>query len=143
VGFVTRGRGVSIHRADCAGLKRLLASPQNSDRVIEVSWSEAAQEPREIEIRVVARDRTGLLADLSQAITERGIFIRGSTSRSNRDATATLRFTLLVRSNNQLNAMMERLRRVKGVHDLTRVEPSGPPNRGKKKAGARRGARHR
>lgn len=100
-------------------LLRMKANPQNAGRIIDVAWDSSAQPAQTVEIRAVARDRTGLLADVSNAITARGIFIESSSSRSNRDATATLRFTLLVRSANQLNAVMEQLRRVKGVVELT------------------------
>lgn len=118
-GFVTRGRGVTIHKTSCPSLLRMKANPQNAGRIIDVAWDSSAQPAQTVEIRAVARDRTGLLADVSNAITARGIFIESSSSRSNRDATATLRFTLLVRSANQLNAVMEQLRRVKGVVELT------------------------
>jgi GTP pyrophosphokinase len=123
-GFVTRGRGVSIHRAACQSFLRMMQIPQNADRAIEVSWDEASRIPREIEIRLVARDRAGLLADVTNLVAERGIYIKSSSSRANRDATATLRFKLLIRSNNQLSAVMEHLRRIKGVIELSRV--SGP-----------------
>jgi GTP pyrophosphokinase len=120
-GFVTRGRGVSVHKESCPNFRRMILNPQNADREVEVTWDPEAKIRHEIAIRVVARDRAGLLADLTNVISERGIFIQSSLSRSNRDSTATLRFKLMVNSSNQLNAVMESLRRVKGVRDITRA----------------------
>jgi guanosine-3',5'-bis(diphosphate) 3'-pyrophosphohydrolase len=138
VGFVTRGRGVTIHKRQCPNLRRITGNPQNANRVVEAVWDSAAQQPRPTEVRVIARDRTGLLADLTQVLTERGIFIDSSSSKSNRDTTATVRFNLLVRSNNQLNAVMERLRRVKGVLDLTRAGNGETDLRAERPAKSRR-----
>jgi GTP diphosphokinase / guanosine-3',5'-bis(diphosphate) 3'-diphosphatase len=121
VGFVTRGRGVSVHRGSCAGLRHLLSNPENAERVVDVAWDSSAEPPKKVEIRITARDRTGLLADLTHVLSERRISILSNSSRTNRDATATLRFKLMVRSNAQLNALMEHLRRVKGVTKITRI----------------------
>ncbi|MBN1475695.1 bifunctional (p)ppGpp synthetase/guanosine-3',5'-bis(diphosphate) 3'-pyrophosphohydrolase [Candidatus Sumerlaeota bacterium] len=121
VGFVTRGRGVSVHRGSCPGLRHLLSNPENAERVVDVAWDSSAEPPKRVEIRITARDRTGLLADLTHVLSERRISILSNSSRTNRDATATLRFKIMVRSNAQLNALMEHLRRVKGVTKITRI----------------------
>ncbi len=127
VGFVTRGRGVSVHRETCPNLRRMITNPENADRIVEAQWDASTARPRRVEIRIVASDRTGLLADLTQTITEQGVFIQGSTSRSNRNMTATMRFRLLVRSTGQLNTVMERLRRIDGVAEITRVDRGETP----------------
>lgn len=111
-GVVTRGRGISIHNSQCSYLSRWLTqSPNFIARMVPVSWSSGTVSAmKEVGVRVTAQDRTGILRDVTDAISSLNIMIVASTSRSDqRRSQAILRFSVLVQNNGQLNVLLNRL----------------------------------
>ena len=109
VGFITRGRGVSIHRAGCASLGRL-----DPKRRVTAEWGEAAGAAFPVDIEIVATRRTGLLRELSEVLAREKVRIAGSRS-TEQDATVRLRYTLEVANIGQLTRVLALVREVRGV----------------------------
>ena len=109
VGFVTRGRGVTIHRANCASLKRL-----DAKRRMSAEWGESGGAAFPVDVEVVAAKRTGLLRELSEVLAREKIRIAGSRS-TEQDGTVRLRYTLEVADIGQLQRVLALVREVRGV----------------------------
>jgi GTP pyrophosphokinase len=109
VGFVTRGRGVTVHRASCANVKRLAA-----ERLVTAEWGEARGATFPVDIEVEAVDRTGLLRDISEVLSRERINVT-ATHSSSADFAARMRFTLEVNELAQLQRVLGLIREVRGV----------------------------
>ena len=122
VGFVTRGRGITIHRTDCVNV---LNMPEiDRKRLIEAEWQmpdRADSEKYEAEIQVYANNRTGLLVDISKIFTERMIDLRSINSRTNKQERATISMSFNVCSKQELNSLIEKIRQVESVLDVERT----------------------
>ena len=115
-GIITRGRGVTVHVANCpTGLE---ADPE---RRVEVNWSEDAQTPRGVKIEVSCADEPGLLAAISSAISEAGVNIARAHIRTFDDK-AVNTFEIMIGSSDQLRQVLQDISRVKGVYKATRVQ---------------------
>ncbi len=124
MGFVTRGRGVSIHRTDCANAESL-ASAQN-DRLIDAEWDAAMEADHFIaSLEVKAYDRSHLLADVSRAFSEQHVNIISSTTTTTDDRIARLAFEFEIADPSHLTSLMRSLRGVDGVYDVYRIVPGG------------------
>ncbi|HXF67655.1 MAG TPA: bifunctional (p)ppGpp synthetase/guanosine-3',5'-bis(diphosphate) 3'-pyrophosphohydrolase [Burkholderiales bacterium] len=108
-GFITRGRGVTVHRSDCANLARL-----DPERLVSAEWGEAAGAAYPAEIEIEAADRTGLLRDISEVFARERINVTGTRSVSS-EARAHMRFTLEVADLAQLTRVLALVREVRGV----------------------------
>jgi GTP pyrophosphokinase len=123
IGFVTRGRGVSVHRADCPNATQLNSE---EERAIDVSWDTARSAMFSVGILVQALDRTKLLRDITDAISDLGVNILGSSSHTDaRTRTATLRFSVELGDPANLDHILNQVKRVPGVYDATRLVPGG------------------
>ncbi len=120
IGFVTRGRGISIHRTDCINMMNL---PEiERARVIDAEWqAEDAQGKYVAVIQIFANDRKGLLVDVSKALTERNISIESVNCRTNRQGIATLHLTFAVEGREELNRVIDKLRSIESVLDIERT----------------------
>ena len=122
VGFVTRVRGITIHRTDCVNV---LNMPEiDRKRLIEAEWQmpdRADSEKYEAEIQVYANNRTGLLVDISKIFTERKIDLRSINSRTNKQERATISMSFNVCSKQELNSLIEKIRQVESVLDVERT----------------------
>jgi GTP pyrophosphokinase len=119
-GFITRTRGVSVHRANCASLARL--ARRDPDRVIEVSWGQAAAQAYEVTIQLNGYDRKGLQKDVVSVISNANIGIIASSSRLfARTGEVEMRYTLRVRDFEQLSALLDRLAALPNVVEARRV----------------------
>jgi GTP pyrophosphokinase len=120
VGFITRGRGVTVHRADCSNLRALPS--QERERLIEVRWAGADPEAAyPVDLVVLAVDRKGLLRDVSSVITNEDLDVVGVSTHSDRDTdTATMRFTVEVRDADQLEQVRLKLAQLPGVLEVRR-----------------------
>ena len=119
-GFVTRGRGVSVHRADCVSLARL--ARRDPDRVIDMEWGKASAQAYEVEIELRGYDRKGLQKDVTSLITNASTYIIASTSRLfAQTGEVEMRFTLRVRDFEQLSGLLARLVALPNVVDARRV----------------------
>ncbi len=122
IGFVTRGRGVSIHRTDCLNMLNL---PENEKpRLIEATWQVAAETGTEqygTEIRIYADNRTGLLSDISRIFSEQKIDITGMLSKKNKQGIAVISISFDIHSVQELKGLFNRLRNVDSVLDIERT----------------------
>ena len=122
VGFVTRGRGVSIHRTDCVNVVHMNEAERM--RMIEAEWQGFATgsgEKYATEITIYANNRTGLLVDLSKVFTERGIDLTGINSRLSKQGTATLSVSFEISGTEELNRIIEKIRQIDSVIDIERA----------------------
>lgn len=122
VGFVTRGRGVSIHRTDCINIINL----QEIDRarLIDAEWQEESLEGAEkylAEIVIYADNRNGLLADISRALTEKNIDIISMNTKTSKQGVATMSTSFEISSREELNRIIDKLRNVESVIDIERT----------------------
>jgi GTP diphosphokinase / guanosine-3',5'-bis(diphosphate) 3'-diphosphatase len=120
IGFITRGRGVSVHRVDCPNSPTLLAQPE---RLVDVDWDATQGGRFTVVLQVSALDRTGLLRDISDALTDCGVMILSSSSWAKRDGTARLRFAFELADVAHLDHIQRTVRRLDGVFDTYRVLP--------------------
>lgn len=122
VGFVTRGRGVSIHRTDCINVINL---PEiERARLIDAEWQKGAEEDKGqflAEITIYANNRNGLLADITRIMTEKNIDINALNTRTNKQGIATLSMAFSISGREQLKAVVEKLRAVDSVIDIERT----------------------
>jgi len=122
-GFITRGRGVSVHRADCASLARL--ARRDPDRVIEVSWGKASAQAYEVDIELRGYDRKGLQKDVTGVISNAGTPILASSSRAlAKSGEVEMRFALRVRDFEQLSTLLGRLLALPNVLEARRIGSS-------------------
>ena len=123
VGFVTRGRGVSIHRADCVNVVNL--DEENMARIIEASWVDGAQDKKEAgfvsEINIYANDRAGLLNDITKNFFERNINILKVNTMTSKHGIATLTISFEVKSIEELQEICGKLQNIKGVQAVKRT----------------------
>jgi GTP pyrophosphokinase len=123
VGFVTRGRGISVHRTDCVNIINL--SDEDRVRIIEAEWQvpegEAATGQYFSDITIYANNRSGLLADISKLFTDKKIDILSINTRTSKQGIATMMITFYVSGRNELQVMIERLRSVPSVLDVQRT----------------------
>jgi GTP pyrophosphokinase len=120
VGFVTRGRGVSVHRADCPNA---LALAREQDRFIDVSWQAGKGTSFVVSIQVEALDRQKLLGDVATALSEQQINILSATSTVGKDRVARLRFTFELADIAHLSSVVKAVKKVDGVFDAYRMLP--------------------
>lgn len=124
IGFVTVGRGVSVHRSDCTNVDTLSAQ---RDRMIDVSWSPERVGRFAVWIQVECLDRSGLLRDVSATVTELGGNIVASSSATSRDRVAVLRYEVELSDASQVDKLVGQLRAVDGVYEAFRIMPQGSP----------------
>jgi GTP pyrophosphokinase len=119
-GFITKGRGVSVHRADCGSLARLLR--RDPDRVIDVSWGSVASQAYEVDVELHGYDRKGLQKDVTSVISNAGTHIIASSSRLHaHSGQVEMRFTLRVRDFDQLSNLLGKLLALPNVVDARRI----------------------
>lgn len=122
VGFVTRGRGVTIHRTDCVNMIHLPG--EDRVRMIDAEWQAS---PGDVsgrfpaELKIFGNNRTGLLVDISKIFTERQIDVLGVNSRTSRQGTATISISFEVESRAELDYLIGKLRQVESVLDIERT----------------------
>ncbi|MGH2730044.1 MAG: RelA/SpoT family protein [Actinomycetota bacterium] len=122
VGFMTRGRGVSVHRSDCPNAKALQVSDEG--RMAEAWWDDRRQGTFVVAIQIEALDRRKLLRDVTTAISDQGVHIVSSSTRTGKDGIALLRFSLELADSSHLEHVIQSVRRVDSVFDVYRVVPS-------------------
>lgn len=122
VGFVTRGRGITIHRTDCVNVLNM--SETDRTRLIDAEWQQPDTKEKEkymAEIQVYANNRTGLLVDLSKIFTERKIDLRSINSRTSKQEKATISMSFEIGSKEELRSLIEKIRQVESVIDVERT----------------------
>lgn len=121
VGFVTRGRGITIHRTDCVNVMNM--SEMDRSRLIEAEWQQDTRTAEQYmaEINVYANNRTGLLVDISKIFTERKIDVRSINSRTSKQEKATISMNFNVSSKEELHSLIEKIRQIDSVIDVERT----------------------
>ena len=117
IGYITKGRGVSVHRKDCVNVKDLL---KEENRIIDVSWVEEKQASYNVDIEISANDRSGLLADITNALSAAKANIVGINAKAGKDRIAIIELTLETKNIDELNNILKALRKVDSVYEVTR-----------------------
>jgi GTP pyrophosphokinase len=118
IGFVTRGSGVSVHRADCTNAKDLTSQPE---RIVDVEWAPTSQSTFLVQIMVEALDRARLLSDITMALSDEHVNILSASLSTGRDRVAKSRFTFEMADPKHLGVVLKAVRNVDGVFDAYRV----------------------
>ncbi len=121
IGFITRGRGVSVHREDCANALALAGS--DSERLIEVEWDEDRQGVFVAAVEVKALDRARLLADVAKLFAEHHVAILSSSTHTTADRVARMRFEFELADPPHLESLLDSLRQLDSVYDAYRLLP--------------------
>ncbi|NLX86165.1 MAG: bifunctional (p)ppGpp synthetase/guanosine-3',5'-bis(diphosphate) 3'-pyrophosphohydrolase [Clostridiales bacterium] len=121
IGYITRGRGVSVHRLDCTNVGEHLEDPH---RLIEVEWytDESKGVSYMTDLQIKAFDRSGLLADITGVVTEAKLPVKAINARANKDNTATINMTLAINDTTQLNQLIKKLKTVESVSEVYRMK---------------------
>ncbi|MDR8412229.1 bifunctional (p)ppGpp synthetase/guanosine-3',5'-bis(diphosphate) 3'-pyrophosphohydrolase [Nonomuraea sp. 3-1Str] len=122
VGFVTRGHGVSVHRADCTNVQQLKEQP---DRLVEVSWSPGDDSVFLVAIQVEALDRPRLLSDVTRTLSDQHVNILSASVTTSRDRVAVSKFTFEMGDPKHLGHVLKAVRNIQGVFDVYRVSGAG------------------
>ncbi len=117
VGYITKGRGVSVHRTDCANVKDLL---NEENRMIDVYWFDDVNGSYKVEIEILANDRSGLLKDIIKQVENTKIKLNGMNTRTTKEAIAIIDLSLEVENINILNKALSAFRNVESVYDVNR-----------------------
>ena len=122
VGFVTRGRGVSVHRKDCPNAQELMQEPE---RIIDVSWENAPTQGTsyKVEMYVEAMDRLNLLRDVAVTLSDMGANVLSSSTNSHRDGMVEMRFLFQVSDISYIDKITGKLRSIDGVFEARRMMP--------------------
>jgi len=125
MGFVTKGRGVTVHRADCANAASLFT--QDSARLVEVEWSSESSGAVFIAaVEIVALDRSRLLRDVANALSDEHVNIVACTTHTGADRVAKMRFEFEFADPSHLQSVLRVIKRIDGVFDANRVMPGNP-----------------
>jgi guanosine-3',5'-bis(diphosphate) 3'-pyrophosphohydrolase len=117
IGYITRGRGVSVHRKDCINIANNI---DGDNRLIEVSWYTSNNVAYKADITVMAQDRTALLMEITNVIGEAKIPLKAMNARTTKDQIAIMNLTLEITNTEQLEKIVKKIRRVNGVFEVTR-----------------------
>jgi GTP pyrophosphokinase len=120
IGFVTRGRGVSVHRADCANATGLATQ---AERLIEVEWDNEAPSTYVVSVEIEALDRSRLLRDVANVLSDHHVNILACSSQTSADRVAKIRFDFELADPGHLDSIMAAVKRVDSVYDAARVLP--------------------
>jgi GTP pyrophosphokinase len=122
IGFVTRGRGVSVHRENCPNAQSLMTTPE---RIIEVEWQDSAENTGtfNVEIFIEAVDRLKLLQDVTATLANSGVNILGANTSSHKDGIVEMRFLFEVGATSQIDKILKDLRATEGIIDARRMLP--------------------
>lgn len=117
IGFITRGRGVSVHRADCPNISNI----QNDvDRLIDVEWDYGGKENFEVNMEIVAYDRTGIMAEIMASLAEMKINILSMNAKVSDTKTVTIHMGLSIKDLSQFEFVATKIRRLKDVYTVAR-----------------------
>jgi guanosine-3',5'-bis(diphosphate) 3'-pyrophosphohydrolase len=120
IGYVTRGRGVSVHREDCPNIPGE-GDGEESARVIEVEWEGSMEANYSVDIEITGHDRNGLLNEVLQAVSESKTNISAVTGRSDKNKMAMIHMTILIRNTDHLQSVVDKVKRVKDVYTVNRI----------------------
>lgn len=117
VGYITKGRGVSVHRKDCPNIKHV----SEQGRFIDVEWDQVEEISFGAEIQIKALDERGLLYEVTKMISEANLYVSSLNARTNKDKTTFINITIEIKGIDQLNTLMKKIKALKEVIDVYRV----------------------
>ena len=118
IGYITRGRGVTVHRLDCPNI----VNTDEPERLIEVTWIKQTSGTFQVNIEIVSYDRTGLMADILAVLSDNKTSVSSANINVNDAGVATMRLGIQIKDLQQLEYTMTKIRRVKGVHSVERLK---------------------
>jgi GTP diphosphokinase / guanosine-3',5'-bis(diphosphate) 3'-diphosphatase len=116
VGFITRGKGITVHRSDCASV----ANEDEPERLVKVDWGRTEHQTFPVTIRVEAWDREGLIRDVASAVADERVSISAASVTVHKDRTATLTATLEIANIDRLARVLARIEGIRDVFSVTR-----------------------
>lgn len=120
IGFITKGRGVSVHRRDCPNMSMTALSEEDLGRLINVSWEESKNASYLVDLQIEADDRTGLLAEITSNMMDLKIPMRSFNARTTKGNIAIITLTAEISNTGQLDIIAKRMRSISGVYEITR-----------------------
>ncbi|PYI53326.1 RelA/SpoT family protein [Paenibacillus flagellatus] len=122
IGYITRGRGVSVHRGDCTNIP--CGDQDDQNRMIDVEWETAVEANYHVEIEITGHDRRAFLNEVLQAVSESKTVISAVSGRSDKNKMATIHMTILIKNIDHLQSVVEKIKRVKDVYSVQRIMQS-------------------
>lgn len=122
IGYITRGRGVSVHRADCANIPA--GEGDEGNRVIEVEWVDSVEASYSVDIEITGHDRSGLLNEVLRVVSESKTIISAVSGRSDKNKMALIQMTILIRNIDHLQSVVDKIKRLKDVYSVQRIMQS-------------------
>ncbi|MVO99637.1 RelA/SpoT family protein [Paenibacillus lutrae] len=119
IGYITRGRGVSVHRTDCTNIPG--ENTEEGNRVIEVEWADSIESNFHVEIEITGHDRRGLLNEVLQVVSESKTVISAVSGRSDKNKMVTIHMTILIRNIDHLHSVVEKIKRIQDVYSVQRI----------------------
>ena len=119
IGYITRGSGISVHRADCTNV--MSNNPEEQSRLIDVTWDVATDDVYKANIVIIAVDKPGIMVDIMMAISENKININNISSHSDKNKMATIHLGLDITNIGQLETIMNRIKRIQGIYSVERL----------------------
>lgn len=123
IGYITRGRGVSIHRGDCTNI--LSHSQEEHERVVEVMWAEEIDSTYPVDIQIFGKDKPRLVTEVMNTVLDTRTHILGINARVGKDNVAHIQLRVEIRNVEQLKMVMHKIRKVKDITDVERVHTGG------------------
>lgn len=121
VGYITRGRGVTIHRADCVALRDIERSDGDKNRLVEATWAAEDGTTHSVELAVTSADRSGLLVDMTLALNDMKVPLSAMTAKVVKDGSGLIHLTIEVTGQEQLAKVLARLNNIRGVISAYRI----------------------
>jgi GTP diphosphokinase / guanosine-3',5'-bis(diphosphate) 3'-diphosphatase len=124
IGFVTKGRGISIHHAECPNVRLF---QENEERVIQVSWDEREQKKYVFPVQIIGEDRPGLLHEVAEAFTVSGANVVEATLKTTQVSAKGI-FKIEIQNRNQVKQIFRRIQKIKGIKQIIRMKTSSDPS---------------
>lgn len=122
IGYITRGRGVSVHRSDCPNIPS--TDGEESERLIQVEWVDSIEANYSVDIEITGHDRRGLLNEVLQAVSESKTIISAVTGKSDKNKLAKIQMTILIRNLDHLQSVVDKIKRLKDIYSVRRTMQS-------------------
>lgn len=120
IGYITRGRGVSIHRQDCINVAAMYKDENERARLIDVSWENSKEASYLSKIKIVCADRDGLVLEVANLVSDTRVSLKSLNARSTKDSIAIVEITVDVRNTDQINMLIKNLNKLKDVIEVSR-----------------------
>ncbi len=120
IGYITRGRGVSIHRQDCINIAAMYKDDAEKARLIDVSWENRRNSSYLARLKIICNDRDGLVLEIANSVSDTKVSLKSINARSTKDSIAIVEITVEVSNTDQLNTLTKKLKNLKDIIEVTR-----------------------